>query len=206
MTHGYHNVLGESRYQGYLLYEGGVIEVVLTDWFFGPADTGAHGTLSKTIEAATITANGKLNIAGAVSQSISDASLVSASKVNISGSLSKEFDGVTISGSGNLKIVGSASKTVDGITITAAGVHAILPSGGYLNATLGDVALFGNNFIFTPIDPKRVYVVIKRAVVAPVELDENNVLYIPSDNLVYAVPRCNYSYAIEKETLKVEVT
>jgi len=80
------------------------------------------GSLSVTLDAATLSATGNLPIVGTLSTTLDSATLAAAGSLPVSGALSTTLDDATLSATGNLPIAGSLSTTLDAATLSATGI------------------------------------------------------------------------------------
>jgi hypothetical protein len=100
-----------------------------------------NGTLSVTLDDATLSAAGSVAIAGALSATLDDATLAATGALGINGALSVTLDDATMVATGTQSvtpIVGTLAVTLDDATLNAAGSVAIT---GIVNATLDDAVL-----------------------------------------------------------------
>jgi hypothetical protein len=103
------------------------------------------GTLSKTLDDATLAGTGNLAISGSASATLDAVTLAASGGAGVSGTLAATLDAVTLSGSGKVAIAGTLSATLDAVTLAGTGSLSASPGSGSLSATLADVALAGTS-------------------------------------------------------------
>jgi hypothetical protein len=97
---------------------------------------GITGSLSVTLDAATLAATGALAIAGNASVTLDAATLAATGKLAIAGSLAATLDAATLAATGTLPIVGALSTTLDAATLAATGAQGAASGTGSLSVTL----------------------------------------------------------------------
>jgi hypothetical protein len=85
-----------------------------------------EGVSSKTIDAVSVSSAGKTEVEGVASSTIADVTLVAAGEVttesgDITGELSQAIDAVAISSAGKAYVSGTLSKSIDSTTVSSAG-------------------------------------------------------------------------------------
>lgn len=96
------------------------------------------GTLSATLDAATLSSTATLRITGTETTTLDAATLSSTGTVRITGTLSATLDTVALSATGTVKITGTLSQTLSTVTLSAASTLLIK---GTESGTLDSIAL-----------------------------------------------------------------
>jgi hypothetical protein len=107
------------------------------------ASSGISGTLSATLDAATLSAAGTLLIVGSLGQSLGALTLSSAGAIGggaNTGTLSQTLGAATLTSAGTLLINGALSQTLGSVTLAATGQAGAVTTAA-LNATLGAATL-----------------------------------------------------------------
>jgi hypothetical protein len=103
------------------------------------ASSGANGALSQTLGAITISGAGTVSVSGILSATLEGLGRSAAGGVSVSGTTNATLEGIGKSLAGAVGISGSAAKTLDGITIGAAGSVGTVVISGALSITLDGI-------------------------------------------------------------------
>lgn len=110
-------------------------------YFFPSAAGGAtDGSLSKTVDAVTLSATGAVDVAGSLSKSVANVTLSAAGAVDVVGTLAKSLANVTLVSAGTIDLVGTLSANVAAVTLSSAGSVSDGPSGS-LSVVLANVGV-----------------------------------------------------------------
>ena len=121
-------------------------------WEGGNLSTGATGTLSATLAAATAAATGTVGVKGTLSVTLAAATCAATGTVQVTGTASATLAAATLSATAQAKSTGTLSATLADATLGAAGTVVSAPATGTLDVTLeaatcaaaGTVAIAGS--------------------------------------------------------------
>ena len=113
----------------------------IDNWQGGNLSTGATGTLSATLGAATASATGTVAVNGTLSATLAAATLAGSGQVQVTGALAATLADATLSATGtitNITATGTADITLGAATLSAAGQ---VQASGTASVTLADATL-----------------------------------------------------------------
>ncbi len=123
----------------------GTLSVTLDDaTLAGAGDVAIEGALAATLDDATLAGAGTVGsggIAGTLDVTLSDVTLAGAGDVAIEGALNSTLDDLVLAGSGDVAVQADASITLDDLALAGTGDVAVA---GDLSVMLGDATLTGS--------------------------------------------------------------
>lgn len=106
--------------------------------FEQPAPQVINGTLTQTLQDATLVATGTVKLQAALSTTLGNATLASTGTVSIAGALSTTLQDASAAGAGGLKVQGALNQTLGDATLSSTGTVRVA---GTLSTTLADATL-----------------------------------------------------------------